>query len=39
MPVEVMAKRGEQTLVFGPLKPVGLVNPRRARTTHMRLFS
>ena len=23
MPVEVMAKRGEQTLVFGPLKPVG----------------
>ncbi len=27
MPVEVMAKRGEQTLVFGPLKPVGLVNP------------
>ncbi len=28
MPVEVMAKRGEQTLVFGPLKPVGLVNPK-----------
>ena len=24
MPVEVMAKRGEQTLCFGPLKPVGL---------------
>lgn len=28
MPVEVMAKRGEQTLVFGPLKPVGLTNPK-----------
>ncbi len=24
MPVEIMAKRGEQTLTFGPLKPVGL---------------
>ena len=24
MPIEVMAKRGPQTLVFGPLKPVGL---------------
>ncbi|MDK2810323.1 MAG: methylenetetrahydrofolate--tRNA-(uracil-5-)-methyltransferase [Petroclostridium sp.] len=28
MPVEVMAKRGEQTLLFGPLKPVGLTDPR-----------
>lgn len=28
MPVEVMAKRGPQTLLFGPLKPVGLTNPR-----------
>jgi methylenetetrahydrofolate--tRNA-(uracil-5-)-methyltransferase len=27
MPIEVMAKRGPQTLLFGPLKPVGLVNP------------
>ncbi len=27
MPVEVMAKRGKDTLRFGPLKPVGLVNP------------
>lgn len=31
MPVEVMAKRGEQTLVFGPLKPVGLVNPKTGK--------
>ncbi|MDD3874947.1 MAG: methylenetetrahydrofolate--tRNA-(uracil(54)-C(5))-methyltransferase (FADH(2)-oxidizing) TrmFO, partial [Methanosarcina sp.] len=28
MPVETMAKRGSKTLLFGPLKPVGLSNPR-----------
>lgn len=28
MPVETMAKRGEMTLLFGPLKPVGLEMPR-----------
>ncbi len=28
MPVEVMAKRGRETLLFGPLKPVGLVDKR-----------
>lgn len=27
MPVEVMAKRGKQTLTFGPMKPVGLRTP------------
>ena len=27
MPVEVMAKRGYDTLLFGPLKPVGIENP------------
>ncbi|MGM9971287.1 MAG: methylenetetrahydrofolate--tRNA-(uracil(54)-C(5))-methyltransferase (FADH(2)-oxidizing) TrmFO [Anaeroplasmataceae bacterium] len=27
MPVEIMAKRGPQTLTFGPLKPVGLETP------------
>ncbi|MDR3270337.1 MAG: methylenetetrahydrofolate--tRNA-(uracil(54)-C(5))-methyltransferase (FADH(2)-oxidizing) TrmFO [Peptococcaceae bacterium] len=27
MPIEVMAGRGEQTLLFGPLKPVGLQDP------------
>lgn len=31
MPVEVMAKRGEKTLTFGPLKPVGLINPKTGR--------
>ena len=28
LPIEVMAKRGPQTLTFGPLKPVGLQDPR-----------
>ena len=28
MPVEVLAQRGEGALRFGPMKPVGLVNPR-----------
>lgn len=28
MPIEIMAKRGEDTLRFGPLKPVGFTDPR-----------
>jgi len=28
LPIEVMAERGERTLAFGPMKPVGLVDPR-----------
>ena len=31
IPVEVMADRGKQTLTFGPMKPVGLVDPRAGR--------
>jgi len=31
MPIEVMAKRGKNTLVFGPLKPVGLPHPETGR--------
>ena len=31
MPVEVMAARGKDTLRFGPLKPVGLTNPKTGR--------
>lgn len=27
LPIEVMAERGVETLVFGPMKPVGLTNP------------
>ena len=30
MPIEVMAERGEDTLRFGPMKPVGLDNPHEA---------
>lgn len=32
MPVEVMAKRGEDTLRFGPLKPVGITHPETGET-------
>ncbi len=28
MPIEVMAERGEQTLRFGPMRPIGLRDPR-----------
>ena len=31
MPVETMAKRGEDTLLFGPLKPVGLPDPKTGK--------
>lgn len=31
MPIEVMAKRGRQTMLFGPMKPVGLDDPRTGR--------
>jgi len=31
MPVEVMARRGVQTLAFGPLKPKGLPDPKTGR--------
>lgn len=31
MPIETLAKRGRQTLAFGPLKPVGLTDPATGR--------
>jgi methylenetetrahydrofolate--tRNA-(uracil-5-)-methyltransferase len=31
LPIEVMAERGEMTLAFGPMKPVGLTDPRTGR--------
>lgn len=31
MPIEIMAKRGEDTLRFGPLKPVGFTDPRTGK--------
>lgn len=32
MPVESMARRGHMALAFGPMKPVGLVNPRTGKS-------
>ena len=34
LPIEVMAHRGRDTLRFGPMKPVGLVDPRTRRTPY-----
>jgi methylenetetrahydrofolate--tRNA-(uracil-5-)-methyltransferase len=34
LPVEVMAERGDQVLAFGPMKPVGLTDPRTGRWPH-----
>lgn len=34
MPVEVMARRGFKTLLFGPLKPVGLLDPKTGKTPY-----
>ncbi len=34
MPVEVMAKRGRDTLLFGPLKPVGLPDPKTGKEAY-----
>jgi len=34
LPVEVIASRGKDTLRFGPMKPVGLVDPRTGRRPH-----
>ncbi|MGG4488919.1 FADH(2)-oxidizing methylenetetrahydrofolate--tRNA-(uracil(54)-C(5))-methyltransferase TrmFO [Metabacillus idriensis] len=34
MPIEVMAKRGKKTMLFGPLKPVGLEDPKTGKRPH-----
>jgi methylenetetrahydrofolate--tRNA-(uracil-5-)-methyltransferase len=31
LPIEELAKRGEQTMAYGPMKPVGLLDPRTGR--------
>ncbi|MCA9932441.1 MAG: methylenetetrahydrofolate--tRNA-(uracil(54)-C(5))-methyltransferase (FADH(2)-oxidizing) TrmFO, partial [Anaerolineales bacterium] len=31
MPIEVMAGRGEDSLAFGPMRPVGLIDPRNGK--------
>ena len=34
LPIEVMAERGRDTLLFGPMKPVGLTNPHATEKTY-----
>jgi methylenetetrahydrofolate--tRNA-(uracil-5-)-methyltransferase len=34
MPIEELARRGPQTLAFGPMRPVGLTDPRSGRRPH-----
>ncbi|MDH4017707.1 MAG: methylenetetrahydrofolate--tRNA-(uracil(54)-C(5))-methyltransferase (FADH(2)-oxidizing) TrmFO, partial [Actinomycetota bacterium] len=34
LPIEEMARRGPQTLAFGPMKPVGLEDPRTSKQPH-----
>ncbi len=34
LPIEVMAERGIDTLAYGPMKPVGLTDPRTGRRPH-----
>jgi len=34
LPIEVMAERGRETLRYGPMKPVGLTDPRTGREAH-----
>ncbi|MDX2144663.1 MAG: methylenetetrahydrofolate--tRNA-(uracil(54)-C(5))-methyltransferase (FADH(2)-oxidizing) TrmFO [Rhodospirillaceae bacterium] len=34
LPIEVMAERGMDTLAYGPMKPVGLTDPRTGRRPH-----
>jgi methylenetetrahydrofolate--tRNA-(uracil-5-)-methyltransferase len=34
LPIEVMAERGPETLRFGPMRPIGLPDPRTGETAH-----
>jgi methylenetetrahydrofolate--tRNA-(uracil-5-)-methyltransferase len=34
LPIEVMASRGKETLRFGPMKPIGLIDPRSGERPH-----
>jgi methylenetetrahydrofolate--tRNA-(uracil-5-)-methyltransferase len=34
MPIEEMARRGRDTLAFGPMRPVGLIDPHTGRRAH-----
>ena len=34
MPIVTMASRGKETLLYGPMKPVGLINPKDSKTPY-----
>ncbi|RPI33373.1 MAG: methylenetetrahydrofolate--tRNA-(uracil(54)-C(5))-methyltransferase (FADH(2)-oxidizing) TrmFO [Chloroflexota bacterium] len=34
LPVEVLARRGRDTMAYGPMRPVGLIDPRTGRRPH-----
>ncbi|MBI5879384.1 MAG: methylenetetrahydrofolate--tRNA-(uracil(54)-C(5))-methyltransferase (FADH(2)-oxidizing) TrmFO [Chloroflexi bacterium] len=34
LPIEIMAKRGRETLAFGPMRPIGLRDPRTGQRPH-----
>ncbi|MBN1473075.1 MAG: methylenetetrahydrofolate--tRNA-(uracil(54)-C(5))-methyltransferase (FADH(2)-oxidizing) TrmFO [Syntrophaceae bacterium] len=34
LPIETLASRGEKTMAFGPMKPVGLINPKTGKTPY-----
>lgn len=34
LPVEILARRGEKSLAYGPMRPVGLTDPRTGRWPH-----
>ena len=34
LPVEIIARRGHESLAFGPMRPVGLTDPRTGRRSH-----
>ena len=34
LPVEIIAERGEKALAFGPMRPIGLINPHTKRRAH-----
>ena len=37
LPIEILAKRGHEALAFGPMRPVGLIDPRTNRRPHAAL--